>query len=154
MPLENIKLADNFTLFELIKSQTATRHKIDNTPDATQIENLRRVCTEVLQRVRTHWAKPVKVSSGFRSAALNKLIGSSSTSQHTKGQAVDFEVPGVSNLDVATWIRDNLSFDQLILEFWDGLPNSNASYVSAATNRKQTLTINHSGTFAGFTTTR
>ena len=88
---------------------------------------------------------PFTPSSWFRCLELNTTIGSKPTSQHIKGQAVDIEVPSVSNIKLAQWINHNLDIDQLILEFWkeeDNDPNSgwvHCSYVDGS-NRKQVLT--------------
>jgi hypothetical protein len=115
-----MNLSTNFTLNELTKSETATRLDIDNTPNEEQIESLRLLCENILQPVRDHFGKPVKISSGFRCAELNSspAVGGSATSDHCKGQAVDFEIDGLSNPDVAQWIMDNLTYSQLILEFY------------------------------------
>jgi len=150
-----MKLTENFSLQEMIKSQTAERKGIDNKPsDPSVITNLQTLCEKVLQPVRDHYGRPVVINSGYRSPKLNKAIGSSSKSQHTKGEAADIEIPGVSNKELAEYIRDNLGFDQLILEFYNGVdPQSgwvHVSYVDDNSNRKQTLTINKNGTFAGF----
>jgi len=150
-----LKLSENFSLQELLKSQTALRKGIDNKPaDPSIITNLQVLCEKVLQPVRDHYARPVVINSGYRCPKLNKAIGSSSKSQHTKGMAADIEIPGVSNKELAEYIEDNLPFDQLILEFYNGVdPNSgwvHVSYVGDADNRKQTLTINKNGTFPGF----
>ena len=150
-----MKLSENFSLQELLKSQTALRKGIDNKPaDPSIITNLQVLCEKVLQPVRDHYARPVVINSGYRCPKLNKAIGSSSKSQHTKGMAADIEIPGVSNKELAEYIEDNLPFDQLILEFYNGVdPNSgwvHVSYVGDADNRKQTLTINKNGTFPGF----
>jgi zinc D-Ala-D-Ala carboxypeptidase len=112
-----MRLSDNFTLAELVKSQTAERCGIDNTPDKEHIENLQKLCDNVLQPVRDYFQKPVTISSGYRSPELSQKIGSSSRSQHCKGEAADFEVPGVSNQELADFINENLNFDQVILEF-------------------------------------
>lgn len=114
-----MRLSDNFTLAELVKSQTAERCGIDNTPDKEHIENLQKLCDNVLQPVRDYFQKPVTISSGYRSPKLSQKIGSSSRSQHCKGQAADFEVPGISNKELADFINENLSFDQVILEFYN-----------------------------------
>jgi hypothetical protein len=122
-----MNLSKNFTLNELTKSETATRLDIDNTPNDEQIESLRLLCENILQPVRDHFGKPVKISSGFRCAELNSspAVGGSKTSDHCKGQAVDFEIDGLPNPDVAQWIMDNLDYTQLILEFYtQGQPNS------------------------------
>ncbi len=112
-----MKLTDNFTLAELTKSQTAERCGIDNNPDKEHIENLQRLCNNILQPVRDYFQKPVTISSGYRSPELSQKIGSSSRSQHCKGEAADFEVPGVSNKELADFINENLNYDQVILEF-------------------------------------
>ena len=138
-----MRLSPNFTLKELIKSQTAERKGINNNPNEDNIENLQRLCEHVLQPVRDHYGKVVSVSSGFRSPELCVAIGSSTTSQHASGQAADFEIYGVSNKELADYIADNLDFDQLILEFWKPEePNSgwvHCSYKGADSNRKEYL---------------
>lgn len=111
------QLAPNFALAEMILSRTAHRRGIDNTPPAAAVKALRELAQNVLQPVRDHFARPVIVTSGYRSPALNRAIGGSPTSQHTQGEAADFTVAGVSNLEVARWIVANLPFDQLIYEF-------------------------------------
>lgn len=135
-----MKLSEHFSLWELTKSQMADRHNIKNLPDKESIQNLKVICTSILEPVRRHYGKPIAPSSGYRCLALNRELGSSDRSQHTTGQAVDFEVPGVANMDLARWIMDNVDYDQLILEFYkEGQPNSgwvHCSYVGQA-NRKQ-----------------
>ena len=138
-----MNLSNNFTLKELTKSQTATRKGIDNEPGTVEIENLIHLAKTILQPVREHFGKPVMISSGYRSPALCEAIGSSAKSQHAKGEAADFEIHGVDNKELATWIADNCEFDQLILEFYDGVdPNSGWIHCSSKTGslRKQTLT--------------
>lgn len=115
-----MKLSKNFSLEEMTKSQTALRKGLDNTPNLDHVSSLERLCENVLQPVRDHFDRPVTITSGFRSPELCIAIGSTIKSQHAKGQAADFEIPGISNMDVASWIRDNLDFDQLILEFYTG----------------------------------
>jgi len=119
-----MNLSANFTLKELTRSDTADRLDIDNTPNEEQIESLRLLCENILQPVREHFGKPVKINSGFRCSALNQATGGSATSDHCKGQACDFEIDGVSNPDLAQWVADNLKYTQLILEFYTGQPNS------------------------------
>ena len=120
-----MNLSANFTLKELTRSDTADRLDIDNTPNEEQIEALRLLCENILQPVRDHFGKPVKITSGFRCPAVNQATGGSATSDHCKGQAVDFEIDGLPNPDVAQWIMDNLDYTQLILEFYtQGQPNS------------------------------
>ena len=137
-----MKLSNNFSLNELIRSQTAERKGIDNTPSAEHQENLKSLCTNVLQPIRDHFGKVVTVSSGYRSPELCIAIGSRTTSQHAKGEAADFEIFGVSNKVLADWIHNNINYDQLILEFWSPEdPNKgwiHCSY-SRGNNRKQYL---------------
>ena len=137
-----MKLSNNFSLKELTSSQTAERKGINNTPSAEHQENLKSLCTHVLQPVRDHFNRVVSVSSGYRSEALCQAIGSKTTSQHAKGQAADFEIYGLSNKELADWIHENLEYDQLILEYWkEEDPNSgwvHCSYKSEG-NRKQYL---------------
>jgi zinc D-Ala-D-Ala carboxypeptidase len=119
-----MKLSRNFTLQELIKSDTAIRKGIENNPNADQIEKLKTLCETILQPVRDHFGR-VKVTSGFRSEQLCVAIGSSINSQHAKAEAADFEVVGTDNAELADWIYKNLEFDQLILEYYKvGEPNS------------------------------
>ena len=137
-----MNLSKNFTLNELTKSQEATRLGIDNIPNEEHIQNLKILCEKILQPIRDFYGMPLSVSSGYRSVALCEAIGSSSKSQHTKGQAADFEIFGVPNKEVAEFIIKNLEYDQCILEFWnENDPNSgwvHCSY-SANGNRKQYL---------------
>lgn len=138
-----MRLSPNFTLREMTKSQTATRLGIDNTPTEEHINNLSVLCTEILEPVRTAFSRGFSPSSGYRSEALCEAIGSSKNSQHAKGQAADFEIPGVSNYELAAWISQNLEFDQLILEFYDPAePNSGWVHCSVRSdddNRGQVL---------------
>ena len=127
-----MKLSENFSLAEMTKSQTATRKGIDNKPSTEHVENLIHLAETVLQPVRDHFGKPVAISSGYRSPALCEAIGSSAKSQHAKGEAADFEIPGVDNMQLATWINKNTNFDQLILEYYEpGDPNSGWVHCSA-----------------------
>ena len=109
-----MNLSEHFTLRELVKSQTAARMGIDNTPDSFAVAYMERLCRDILEPVREHYGVPFSPSSGYRSPELCEAIGSSRKSQHAKGQAADFEVPGIDNLELAEWVQDNLDFDQLI----------------------------------------
>ena len=139
-----MKLSENFSLAEMTKSQTALRKGIDNTPDQTSIDNMAKLCTEILQPVRDHYGIPFTPSSGYRCPELCIAVGSNIKSQPAKGQAADFEVPTVSNMELAEWIRDNLEFDQLILEFYTGGNTGwiHCSYVHEP--RKEVLTYDRS----------
>lgn len=136
-----MKLSENFTLQEFTKSQTALRHGIDNTPSEDHLSAARKLFTEVVQPVRNQFGVTV-INSGYRGPELNAKVGGSSRSQHCKGEAVDIEVPGVPNAEVAQWIADNTDFDQLILEFYTpGVPDSGWVHVSHTTeNRGEILT--------------
>ena len=119
-----MNLTRNFTLSELTKSDTAIRKGINNNPNAEQIEKLRGLCENILQPVRDHFGR-VKVTSGFRSVDLCLAIVRSERSQHARAEAADFEWIGVDNAELADWIHKNLTYDQLILEFYTpGEPNS------------------------------
>jgi zinc D-Ala-D-Ala carboxypeptidase len=135
-----MRLSKHFSLSELTKSETAIRKGIDNTPDARATANLMGLCTHILEPVRKHYKIPFSPNSGFRSPELNEAIGSSNRSQHIRGEAVDFELPGVANKDLALWIRDNCDYDQLILEFYqEGDPSSgwvHCSYTVHSSNRR------------------
>jgi len=136
-----MNLSRNFSLQELIKSDTAIRKGINNNPNSGQIEKLKGLCENILQPVRDHFGR-VKVTSGFRSEDLCLAIGSSRNSQHAKAEAADFECVGVDNAEVADWIKMNLETDQLILEFYTpGEPNSGWIHcsITEGTPRKQFL---------------
>jgi len=138
-----MKLTNNFTLNEMTKSDTALRLGLENEPDDTQLENLKALCENVLQPVREHFAKGVKVNSALRTLPVNRAIGSGDNSDHVKGMAADIEIPGVANADLAQWIVDNLEFRQVILEFYTpGIPDSGWVHVAynPADNKKQVLT--------------
>ena len=137
-----VRLSKNFTLQEFTKSQTAIRQGIDNTPGDVHLNNAKVLFEKVVQPVRNNFGVTV-INSGYRGPALNEAVGGSSNSQHCKGEAVDIECPGTSNYDVASWIAENLDFDQLILEFYTpGIPDSGWVHVSykAEGNRKSILT--------------
>ena len=139
-----MQLSKHFKLEEFEKSQTAQRLGIKNKAGSGEIKNLTDVCYGVLEKVRVKYDKPVIVTSGYRSPELCEAIGSKATSQHTKGEAVDFEVIGVANIQVAYFIEANCDFDQLILEYYcpddDQKGWVHCSFVEGS-NRKQVLTF-------------
>ena len=138
-----MKLTQNFSLSELTRSQTATRKGIENQPNDEQLANLVALCECVLQPIRDHFGKPVRISSGLRVPELNAAIGGSTTSDHTRGCAADIEVPGVDNKVLAQWVVDNLEYRQTILEFYEpGIADSGWVHVSynPGDNKKQVLT--------------
>ena len=140
-----MKLTANITLDELTKSQTAERKGINNNPGPQQIENIKALAVNVLQPVRSHFDKPLIISSGFRCAQLCIEIGSKITSQHVADNdaaAADFEIPGVDNRELATWIKNELEFDQLILEFYrDNEPTSGWIHCSYSTNHNRNQSL-------------
>ena len=134
------RLSTHFSLKELTRSQTAERRRINNIPGEKEIENLKILCENILEPVRKHYGIPFSPSSGFRSMALNEAIGSTKASQHIDGQAADFEIPGVPNMELALWIKEHLDYDQLLLEFYkENVPDSgwvHCSYVKIGNRNK------------------
>ena len=112
-----MNLSRYFTLSEMTVSQAASRRGLDNTPGPREIAALKLLCEKVLAPIREHFDRPVIVTSGYRSPKVNKAIGGAASSQHCKGEAADFTVPGVSNLALCKWIERNLQYDQLIYEY-------------------------------------
>lgn len=138
------RLTEHFTLEELIVSPTAKRLRLPNIPSPEHIANMKYVCEKILEPVRAHFGKPVQINSSYRAPMVNKAVGGSKTSQHSNGEAVDFEIPGISNKAVADWVADNLEFDQVILEFYSAKDGANSGWVHASikrngANRKQRL---------------
>jgi hypothetical protein len=140
-----MNLSKNFTLAEMIFSQTAQRLGINNTPNQSHINNMKLLCEHILQPLRDSLGVPIKVTSGYRSPELNNAIGGSKTSQHSNGEAVDIVVNSMTPKQVCQRIIAlDLPFDQLILEYdsWVHVSYSNR-------HRRQTLTINNSGVKGG-----
>lgn len=138
-----MQLTENFNLRELTKSETALRHGLDNTPNEVVIENLRNLCTYVLQPLRTAYGVPITINSGYRAPEVNAAVGGSKTSDHCRGQAADIEIAGVANADLANYIAQYFNFTQLILEFYTpGIPDSGWVHVSYDPNnlKRQCLT--------------
>ena len=143
IPTYNGHLTKNFGYQEMIKSSTADRLGISNDATREHVINLVNLCNFILQPVREEFGV-IRINSGYRSPALNKAVGGSKTSQHCNGQAADFESTRISNPDLAKWISENLIFDQLILEFYDGV-DPNSGWVHCCNrldgnNRSSTLT--------------
>lgn len=113
-----MKLGKYFTLDEMIRSETAMAVGIDNRPSPSQIVALGNLVTKILDPLREAVNRPVRVTSGFRSHPLNKLVGGAQSSQHTMGEAADIKIPGYTIAQTVQIIRDlNLPFDQLIDEY-------------------------------------
>jgi zinc D-Ala-D-Ala carboxypeptidase len=147
--MQDLQLSKNFYLSEFLVSQTASRHKINNTPSQSAINNLTLLCEKVLQPIRDNFNQPVIISSGYRSPRLNDMVGGSKTSQHMTGQAADFYIAGMKNWDLAQWIHSNLNYDQLILEYYTGGFSGWVHVGYSVRHKNQELTINKRGTFNG-----
>ena len=113
-----MNVGKNFTLEEMVASETAAKEGILNVPNAGEVQALTDLVAHILDPLRELLGKPVLVNSGFRCVALNKAVGGVADSQHCLGQAADIHVPGMSIGELITYIREhNLPFDQLIDEF-------------------------------------
>jgi zinc D-Ala-D-Ala carboxypeptidase len=115
-----MNLSKNLTLFEMTRSEMAKRKGISNEPTPEHLANMIVLAEKVFEPIREHFGVPIYISSGYRSAALNKKIGGAKNSQHCLGQAIDIDMDGhphVSNVQIFNYIRENLFFDQLIWEF-------------------------------------
>jgi zinc D-Ala-D-Ala carboxypeptidase len=130
-----MNLSAHVTLAEFENSPTATTHGINNKMNESQIASAKLLCENVFEPLRIHLNIPIKISSGFRCVQLNRMIKGSSTSQHTKGEAMDLQI-GAKGFN---FIKDKLDFDQLIWEFGN---EENPSWVHvsySSKNRKQVL---------------
>ena len=116
---EKIPGANSFTYREFVKSDTAIRYRIDNTPTENQWKKIEILASRVLQPIRDKFG-PIKITSGFRCVDLCLLIKSSSLSNHTKGEAADIEPidPSITLIEMAEWIYENLEFRTLIMEYY------------------------------------
>jgi hypothetical protein len=117
-----MQISEHLTLAELIRSESAKRNGITNIPPPEHIANLKLLAENIFEPIRANFRCPILISSGYRSKELNKLIkGSSKTSQHNLGQAIDIDMDGtsygVTNEDIFNFIKDKLPFDQVINEF-------------------------------------
>jgi NADH dehydrogenase FAD-containing subunit len=137
-----MQLSKNLSLAEVLRSESAKRNGISNTPTKEHLANLVSIALNVFQPIRDHFLVPIHISSGYRSLALNKAVGGSNTSQHSKGQALDIDMDGtkITNKQIFDFIKDNIEFDQLIWEFGTD-KNPDWVHVSYAKgkNRKQIL---------------
>jgi hypothetical protein len=138
-----MQLSKNLTLAEVTRSESAKRKGISNMPTPEHIENFKKLAENVFQPIRDHFGVPIRISSGYRSKALNAAIGGASSSQHCQGEAIDIDMDGssVTNAQVFNYIKDNLVFDQMIWEFGtDKNPDwVHVSYDSSGKQRKQIL---------------
>ncbi len=140
-----MKLSEHLDLSEVIRSESAKRNGISNMPTPLHIENFKILAEKVFEPIRMNFRCPIHISSGYRSAELNKCIGGSATSQHCSGEAIDIDMDGspngVTNKMVFDFIKDNLEFDQLIWEFGtkENADWVHVSYESTGKQRKQIL---------------
>ena len=112
-----MNLTEHFTLTEFVRSETAERKHIDNTPTVEVVANLRALCRNVLEPTRVSFGAPIYITSGYRCQALNKAVGGKPTSQHLRGEAADLQVRGVKNLrKLYNAIKSHGVFDQLLYE--------------------------------------
>lgn len=140
-----MQLSEHLSLAEVTRSETAKRNGISNMPTEEHIANFKLLAEKVFEPIRNHFGKPIHISSGYRSAALNKKVKGASSSQHCKGEAIDIDMDGsahgITNKMVFDYIKDNLEFDQMIWEFGtDTNPDwVHVSYSSTGKQRKQIL---------------
>lgn len=126
----------NFKISELIHSDTAVRANINNMPDINSLDYMLDLIVYCLQPIRDKIGKPMIITSGYRNSTVNYLVDGVDTSQHTKGQAVDFTVKDMTVKEVIEFIKKSgVEFDQLINEYnkWVHI-----SFVKGK-NRKQIL---------------
>ena len=139
---ETYRVGRYFMLYELIHSETASRKGIENMPGQIEIDNLKRLCANILDPLREALG-PVRIASGYRCSALNAVVGGQKNSQHISGNAADLWMPRHSLDSVFAWIRANLPFDQVIREF----PPGGWVHVSYAEPlRRHVLLITQDGT--------
>jgi zinc D-Ala-D-Ala carboxypeptidase len=139
-----MQLSKNLSLLEMTNSQTAKRLGISNQPTEAHLASMKVLAENIFQPIRKHFTKPIWISSGYRSEALNKAVGGSATSQHSKGEAIDIDMDGhkgPTNAEVFNYIKENLNFDQLIWEFGSKTSPDwvHVSYKKGGPQRKQIL---------------
>jgi hypothetical protein len=146
-----IYISDHVSYNEVCRSYTAIRHGIDNAPPQLVLPTIKETARNIFEPVREHFKVRIYISSFYRAPALNVKIGGSATSSHPMGEALDMDADYyqekllsgevLTNAMIFNWIRENLSFDQLIWEFGD---DENCNWVHAgwrgkSNNRKQVL---------------
>lgn len=172
-----MNLSRHFTLAEAVFSDTAERLEIDNTPPSELIPAMQGLAENVLEPIRTKspFARPFSPRSWFRSEELERELCKLAfprwcarralppaepawqtyfaRKSHPKGEAVDLQIPGTTSLELARWIEQNLSFDQLLLEYWDPAEPARSwvhvSYKTNGINRGEVLTIGTRGVAIG-----
>lgn len=138
-----MKISDHISYTEAIKSNTATRRGIDNTPGDYEITNMVGIAENIFEPLRKWVGGPIKINSMFRCEELNTAIGGSSRSQHCQGRAIDVDdtFGNKTNAEMFNYIKENLNFDQLIWEFGDDANPDwvHVSYISKEENRNRIL---------------
>lgn len=144
-----MNLSQHFTLGEFTASSMAARHGVDNTPSQQIIEELKRTAT-LMEDVRHALCVPILITSGFRCAKLNKLVGGKPTSKHVQGLACDFKAPGYGDpMSVCKAIQSSgIAFGKLILEYYDPSSGNGWAHIEVGSECK-ILTINRQGVFSG-----
>lgn len=154
-----MKISEHLDLSEVIRSESAKRLGIKNMPSDEHITNLKILAENIFEPIRQNFRVPIRISSGYRSPALNRAIGGSQTSQHSIGEAIDIDMDGnphgVTNKQIFDYIKNSLNFDQLIWEFGS---NTNPDWVHVSfkakgNQRKQVLVakkINGKTTYAPY----
>jgi len=117
------KISKHITYKEATKSRTAQKRGIDNTPNEEQLDSMKRIAEKIFEPLREGLGgNPIAITSFFRGKTLNSVIGGSNTSQHVRGEAMDIDADVFgysSNKEIFNYIRENLTFDQLLWEFGD-----------------------------------
>ena len=138
-----MKISNHISYQEAIRSNTATRKGIDNTPGDYEVTNMVGVAENIFEPLRQWVGGPIKINSMFRCEELNTAIGGSSRSQHCQGRAIDIDdtFGHKTNAEMFNYIKENLNFDQLIWEFGtnDNPDWVHVSYVSKEENRNRIL---------------
>jgi len=137
------KISEHVSYKEGVRSNTATRLNIDNTPDSYQLSNMGILTDNIFEPLRKWVGGPIKINSFFRCENLNKAIGGSSRSQHCQGRAIDLDdtFGHKTNAEMFKYIKENLNYDQIIWEFGDDNNPDwvHVSYVSDNENRGRAL---------------
>lgn len=138
-----MKISDHVSFKEGVKSNTALRRGIDNTPNRYEQTNMEVTAEKIFEPLREWVGGPIKINSFYRCEELNRAIGGSSRSQHCEGRAIDLDdtFGYKTNAEMFEYIRNNLSFDQLIWEFGDDNNPAwvHVSYVSEDQNRLRVM---------------
>jgi D-alanyl-D-alanine dipeptidase len=138
-----MKLSEHLDLAEVIRSESAKRHGIKNLPTEEHIANLKKLAENIFEPIRINFRQPIRISSGYRSQALNAAIGGATNSQHSLGEAIDIDMEGtsISNKEIFNFIKERLNFDQLIYEFGNNSEPDwvHVSYKGNGQQRKQVL---------------